>query len=88
MACRLADRVRVRKESWGLLFYLPARHRVCFVKSRDWLYPRHFDGTWTPGDIAADVARRTALPVEKVERCLYPLTDRLKKDRVITDEVR
>jgi hypothetical protein len=87
MACRLADRVQVRKESWGLLFYLPSRHGVCFVKSGDWLYPRHFDGTWTLDGIVADIAGRTGTPAEIIERSLPGLTDRLVANRVVVNEV-
>lgn len=88
MTCRLADNVRVRKESWGLLFYVPSRHRVCFVRSGDWLYPRHFDGTWTFDTIVADIAERTGTPAEIVERSLPKLTGQLAAKRMIADEVR
>jgi hypothetical protein len=84
---RLAEGVQVRKESWGLLFYGPSRHRVFFVRSGDWLYPAHFDGTWTLASIAADVARRTGAPAELIERNLPRLTARLAASRMITDEV-
>ena len=87
MACRLADGVQVRKENWGLLFYASTRHKVCFVKSGHWLDPRHFDGSWTLDDIFADVASRTASPVEIIERTLAPLADRLIKNRVIINEI-
>ncbi len=85
---RLAEGVQVRKESWGLLFYVPSRHRVFFVRSGDWLYPRHFNGTWTPVDIAADITRRTGAPAELIERNLPRLTARLAASRMIADEVR
>jgi hypothetical protein len=84
---RLADGVQVRKESWGLLFYLPSRHKVFFVRSGDWLEPRHFDGTWTPADTAADIARRTGAPAEVIERSLPRLTARLAASRMVTDEI-
>ena len=87
MACRLADSVQVRKESWGLLFYQQARHKVSFVRSGDWLYPAHFDGTWTFTDIAEDIAGRTDTPTEIIERALPKLTDRLLANRMIVDEV-
>jgi hypothetical protein len=87
MSYRLAANVQVRKESWGLLFYLPAPHRVCFVRSGDWLYPRHFDGTWTPESIADDIAGRTGTPAEIIERSLSRLTDHLTKNRVIFHEI-
>ena len=88
MACRLADRVQVRKESWGLLFYVPSRHKVCFVRSGDWLYPPHFNGTWTTDAIIRDIAGRTGTPVEIIERALPRLTRRLAANRMISDEVR
>lgn len=88
MACCLADYVQVRKEIWGLLFYQPSRHKVCFVKSGDWLQPAHFNGSWTLDSIVADIARRTGAPSEIIEHSLPKLTDRLIKNRVITYEVR
>jgi hypothetical protein len=88
MACRLADGVRVRKEGWGLLFYVPSRHRVCFVRSGDWLYPGHFDGTWTLPNIVADIAGRTGTPAEIIERSLPRLTARLAANEMMADEVR
>ncbi len=88
MTCRLAEQVQVRKESWGLLFYHRPRHKVCFVRSGDWLYPRHFDGTWTLPAIAADIAGRTGTPAELIERALPKLTDRLTGNGVICREVR
>jgi len=83
MSFCLADNVQVRKESWGLLFYQPSRHKVCFVKSGDWLYPTHFDGTWTSQGIIDDISRRTGAPSEIIERSLPGLTDHLIKNRVI-----
>jgi hypothetical protein len=88
MACRLAEGVRVRKESWGLLFYAPLRHRVCFVRSGDWLRPGHFDGTWTLPGIAGDIAGRTGTPAEMVERSLPRLTARLAANGMMADAVR
>jgi hypothetical protein len=88
MAGRLADGVRVRKEEWGLLFYLPSRHRVCFVRSGDWLYPGHFDGVWTTADIVGDITRRTGAPAEMVERSLPRLTARLAASGMVVDEIR
>jgi hypothetical protein len=85
---RLADSVQVRKESWGLLFYVPSRHKVFFVRSGDWLYPQHFDGRWSPEDIAADITRRTGAPAEVIERTLPRLTARLAASRMVTDEIR
>ena len=88
MPCRLAPDVQVRKESWGLLFYLPTRHKVCFVRSGDWLYPNHFDGTWTFKSIIDDIARRTGSPVELIGRSLPKLARHLTTSRMILDEVR
>ena len=87
MTCRLADNVQVRKEGWGLLFYAQTRHKVCFVLSGDWLYPKHFDGTWSFEAIVEDIAGRTDTPAEIIERSLPRLTDRLLKKRVIINEV-
>jgi putative mycofactocin binding protein MftB len=87
MASRLADGVRVRKESWGLLFYAPSRHRVLFVRSGEWLRPGHFDGHWSPAEIAADIAGRTGVPAEHVERTLPRLTARLAANGMIADEI-
>lgn len=87
MTCRLADNVQVRKESWGLLFYVQERHKVCFVRSGDWLYPEHFDGTWTFDSIVNDIAGRTDTPAEVIERSLPGLTDHLIKKQVIINEV-
>jgi len=87
MSLRLAPDVRVRRESWGLLFYRQAPHKLCFVKSGDWLEPAHFDGTWTLETIAADVSRRTGTPPETLARALPRLTGRLIKNKVISDEI-
>jgi hypothetical protein len=84
----LADSVQVRKESWGLLFYQLTRHKVCFVKSGDWLQPAHFDGTWTFETIIHDISRRTGAPSEIIERSLSGLTDHLAKNQVIIHEIR
>jgi putative mycofactocin binding protein MftB len=85
---RLADDVQVRQESWGLLFYRQTQHKLCFVKSADWLLPAHFDGTWTLEGIVDDIYRRTRVPPEIIERSLSPLTDHLARNQVITDEIR
>jgi hypothetical protein len=87
-AARLAEGVRVRRESWGLLFYAPARHKVLFVRSGDWLEPGHFDGTRSAADNVEDIAARTGAPAEIIERTLSRLTARLAAERLITDEVR
>jgi putative mycofactocin binding protein MftB len=88
MTFRLSDGVRVRRESWGLLFYRAAAHKLCFVKSGDWLRPEHFDGGWSCESIADDITQRTGTPAEIIERSLSRLVDRLKKNRVISHEVR
>jgi putative mycofactocin binding protein MftB len=85
---RLADRVQVRKESWGLLFYQQTRHKMCFVRSGDWLYPEHFDGTWLEETIIDDIVSRTGTPAEIIERSLPKLTKRLASSRIINHEVR
>ena len=87
MPLRLVAGVRVRRERWGLLFYRPAPHKLCFVKSGDWLRPGHFDGTWTPDTIANEVSRRTGTPPENFARALPRLVGRLIKNRVISNEI-
>lgn len=87
MVCRLAENVQVRKESWGLLFYSQPRHKVCFVRSGDWLYPQYFDGTWTLDSITDDIAKRTGTPAEIIERSIPELTERLIKNRMIVNEL-
>jgi putative mycofactocin binding protein MftB len=84
----LADGVQVRRESWGLLFYRPGPHKLCFVKSGDWLNPAHFDGSWTFAAIIDDVSRRTGVSRGTIERSFLRLADRLVKNRVILDEIR
>jgi len=88
MPFRLADGVQVRRESWGLLFYRPASHKVCFVRSGDWLSPEWFDGTRTSEGIIDDIAGRTGTPREIIERSLSKLIERLRKSRVIAHELR
>ena len=88
MPCRLAPDVQVRKESWGLLFYVQTRHKVCFVRSGDWLFPAHFDGTWSFESIMNDIARRTGASAEIIGRSLPKLTSHLTSSRMILDEVR
>ena len=87
MSCRLADNVQVRKESWGLLFYHQNRHKVCFVRSGDWLFPGHFDGTWTWESIVEDIAGRTGTPAEIIERSLPRVSGHLAANGIIIDEV-
>ncbi|MGD1119967.1 MAG: hypothetical protein ABR886_10860 [Dehalococcoidales bacterium] len=88
MPCRLATGVQVRRESWGLLFYHQSRHKVCFVRSRGWLSPAHFDGTWTLESIAGDITRRTGTSSEKIERALPRLTEQLSHSGMLADEIR
>jgi hypothetical protein len=88
MALRLAENVQVRKEDWGLLFYSPARHGVCFIRSGDWLYPQHFDGTWSFGDMVVDIAERTETPSQPIERAMRKLIPSLVERRMIVDEPR
>jgi hypothetical protein len=79
----LARNVQVRKEGWGLLFYSPDRHKVCFVRSGDWLYPDCFDGSATFEGLAGDVSRRTGAPHEVVRRSLRRLVEHLKEKGMI-----
>ena len=88
MACRLAEHVRVRKESWGLLFYSPPRHKVCFVRSGDWLSPDSFTGEWTVAGLAESIAGRTGTPAGAVERSLHKMTGQLIASRMVVDELR
>ena len=85
MACRLAEGVQVRKESWGLLFYSQPRHKLCFVRSNDWLYPRHFDGTWTFERMVDDIAEHTGTPAEIIELSMPKLAGQLAANMVIVD---
>jgi hypothetical protein len=87
MVYRLAEDVQVRKESWGLLFYQQLRHKVYFVRSGDWLYPRYFDGSWSFDSMVGDIARRTGTPAEIIERSIQKLTGRLMDNRMIVNEL-
>jgi putative mycofactocin binding protein MftB len=88
MAYRLAENVRVRKERWGLLFYSPPNHKVCFVKSGDWLSPDNLAGEWTVTGLAARIAERTGTPAEVIERPLQKMTGQLTNSRMVVDELR
>jgi hypothetical protein len=88
VACHLADNVKVRKESWGLLFYSPPRHKVCFVRSGDWLSPENLKGHWTAAGLAESIAGRTGIPVEVIEHSLEKMTGRLIDSRMVVDELR
>jgi hypothetical protein len=85
MTCRLAGGVQVRKESWGLLFYSQPRHKLCFVRSGNWLYPEHFNGTWTFENMVEDIAGRTGTPAEIIERSMPTLAQNLVANRMIVD---
>ena len=87
MDCQLADDVQVRKESWGLLLYSQRRHKICFVKSGDWLDPEYFNRNWTVSSVAGDIAKRTGNPPKIVEHSLHKLTGCLKANRMIVDEL-
>lgn len=75
----------MRKESWGLLFYSQKSHKLCFVRSGDWLNPGHFDGSWTFEGMANDITGRTGVPAEIIERSLPKLTGQLTSKRMIVD---
>ena len=87
MASRLADNVQVRKESWGLLFYSQPKHRVCFVKSGEWLYPHYFDGSWELDSLVEDIARRTGTPAEAIERFIQKPIKYLMDNGIIVNEL-
>jgi putative mycofactocin binding protein MftB len=87
MTCRLAEGVQVRKESWGLLFYSQPRHRLCFVRSGDWLYPEHFNGHWTFEAMIADIGGRTGTPAEIIERSMPKLAGQLTSNGMIVHEL-
>jgi hypothetical protein len=87
MVC-LAENVQVRKENWGLLFYSQPQHKVCFVRSGNWLETDYFLGGWSLEGLAADIAGRTGKPAETVEKSLRKLTGHLVKNGMVTDELR
>jgi hypothetical protein len=87
MIGRLAKNVQVRKESWGLLFYSQPKHKVCFVRSGDWLYPRYFDGTWTFDGLVGDIARRVETPAEIIERSIQKSINYLTDSGMIVNEL-
>ena len=86
MVCRLAKSVQVREESWGLLFYSQPRHKICFVRSGDWLFPRYFDGTWTFDCLVGEIAGRTGTPAEVIERSVQKLARHLMDNGMIVNE--
>ena len=67
----LAKNVQVRKESWGLLFYSPAQHKVCFVRSGDWLYPLCSEGMFQPDSLGCSEATENS-----VQRLITYLVER------------
>lgn len=73
----LSDNVQVRKESWGLLFYSQPRHKVCFVRSGDWLYPEHLVGTWTFDGLVDDIVRCTGTARESIKRSVEKIIKHL-----------
>ena len=87
MRYRLAENVRARQESWGLLFYSRVRHKVTFIRSGNWLRPEHFNGDWSTAEMIFEISTRTGAPVEVIERYLPGLIERLAAGRLITDEV-
>jgi hypothetical protein len=74
----LAGDVQVRKESWGLLFYSSSRHKIRFVRSGNWLYPYHFDGTWTFEAIVEDISKRSLSPTDSVQHNILKLIKNLE----------
>ena len=86
MVCRLAKDVQVRKESWGLLFYSSAKHKLRFIRSGDLLYPRHFDGTWTLEHLVDDVARRKDNSVNAINPSIQNLIKYLIDSELIINE--
>jgi putative mycofactocin binding protein MftB len=86
-AYRLAQGVQVRKEIWGLLFYSQADHKIHFIRSRNMLYPRHFDGTWTLDRIVCEIAERLEIPGDSVEPSIKKVIDHLIEKEMITDEL-
>jgi putative mycofactocin binding protein MftB len=87
MVLRLAEDVRVRQESWGLLLYSHSRHRLSFVRSGRWLSPEHFTGTWNFSEIVRDVTQRNGLTIDRVEPVLRKLTANLLKNGMIFHEL-
>jgi hypothetical protein len=87
MLYRLAEGAQVRKESWGILFYTQAQHRVCFVGGGDWLHPRYFDGTWTFDSLVGDVAKRMGTSAKAIEPSIQKLTARLLDSGMIVNEL-
>ena len=84
---RLADAVQVRKETWGLLFYSQSRHKLCFVRSGNWLEPEHFNSDWSLDKLTTDITERTGKPIETVKNSLRRLAANLIKNGMVVDEL-
>jgi hypothetical protein len=88
MAYRLAENIQVRKESWGLIFYSQTRHKILFIRSADWLYPRHFDGNWTFANIINESSTRTGIPAKLIENAIRKPIDNLLTNGMVNDKLR
>lgn len=86
MLNRLAKNVQVRKESWGLLFYSSAQHKIRFIKSGNLLYPGHFDGTWTFENVVDEVSEKTGSSQTIIKPLLEKAFNLLKNSGFITKE--
>ena len=82
----LAGDVQVRKEDWGLLFYSSSRHKVRFVRSGNWLYPYHFDGSWTFSALVDDIAKRSHSSYHSITRNLLKVIDNLSTHGLLDKE--
>ena len=85
---RLADRVSVRKERFGLLFYSPIGPRLTFVHSGTWIQPELFKGNislkkWLE-DQSSFLSEQTLL---EMERRLSKLLSRLVQKELIVETV-
>jgi putative mycofactocin binding protein MftB len=87
MAYHLSAGVQLRKESWGLLFYSQKQHRLFFIKSGEWLFPSHFDGTWTFDGLVDDIALHTGASTDLIEHNLRKSFDNLIKNGMVTYEL-
>ncbi|MBN1191671.1 MAG: hypothetical protein JXA46_18100 [Dehalococcoidales bacterium] len=87
MAYCLPGDVQLRKESWGLLFYSQNQHRLFFVKSREWLSPFHFDGTWSFDRLAGDIVQRTGASQDQVKETLGRTIEKLLMNGFVIHEL-
>ena len=87
MVYRLTSDVKVRKESWGLLFYSQTRHRLFLVRSGDWFYPHHFEQNWNYEKTVDDIIRRTGASLEVIERSFRKMIANLEKNGMINHEL-